>query len=115
MKVIIAGSRDITDYSLVKEAIKEANLEITEVVSGCARGVDSLGEYWAQENNIPVKRFPADWEGLGRAAGVIRNGQMAEYGEALIAIKYPNSIGTNDMIRKAKRNNLVVFIKRVEL
>ena len=47
MKVIIAGSRDITDYSLVCRAISESKFDITEVISGTARGVDTLGEKWA--------------------------------------------------------------------
>jgi len=111
MKVIIAGSREIFDYNIVKEAIEESKFEITEVVSGTARGVDSLGERWAYEHKIPVKRFPADWDKHGKAAGIIRNSEMANYGEALIAIWDGESRGTKNMIDTAKKKNLQVFIK----
>ena len=47
MKVIIAGSRGVEDYALVEEAVKQSGFDITEVVSGTARGVDLLGEHWA--------------------------------------------------------------------
>ena len=71
MKVIIAGSRDIIDYQLVVDTIKESNFIITEVVCGEASGVDSLGKKWAIENNIPVKSFPAKWNKFGKSAGYI--------------------------------------------
>ncbi|HXG66007.1 MAG TPA: SLOG family protein [Blastocatellia bacterium] len=78
MKVIIAGSRDITDYEVVKRAIEESGFEITEVVSGTAAGVDQLGEWWAELRAVPIARFPADWMNYGMRADAIRNAQMAE-------------------------------------
>lgn len=110
MKTIIAGTRDATDYSLIEESVKQSGFLITEVVSGCARGIDTLGEQWAQNNGIPVKRFPADWNRFKKSAGPIRNQQMAEYSEALIAIPSPTSRGTVDMINRARKLNLKVFI-----
>ena len=56
MKTIIAGSRRITDYEIIKESIKESPYSISEIVSGGARGVDKLGEKWAWENNIPIRQ-----------------------------------------------------------
>lgn len=85
MRVIIAGSRSITDYNTVCDAMAaaaEQGVFPTEVVSGTARGVDRLGERWAQEHKIPVTQFKADWEQHGRAAGYLRNRQMAEYARA---------------------------------
>lgn len=75
MKVIIAGSRSITDFSIVEKAIEESEWkdEITEVVSGTAKGVDKLGERWAMNNNIKITQFPAEWKKYGRNAGPIRN------------------------------------------
>lgn len=102
MKVIIAGSRTITDRKLVEEAIEASCFSITEVVCGMARGVDTVGFNWAKDNNIPVKEFPADWEKYGRAAGPIRNKQMAEYADALIAVMAPNSKGTQNMVETAR-------------
>ncbi len=72
MKTIIAGSRDITDYSLVCRAISESKFNITEVISGTARGVDTLGEKWVADNKIPVKKFFPNWS-IGKQAGFLRN------------------------------------------
>jgi len=110
MKVIIAGSRTITDIELVEKAIEDSPFDITEVVTGCARGVDTLGIKFAWEHMIPKKEFPADWDKYGKAAGFIRNKQMAEYADALIAVWDGKSKGTAHMIDIAKKEGLEVFI-----
>lgn len=110
MKVIIAGSRDITNYSLVEKAVQESDFTITEVVSGCCRGVDQLGEQWATEHSVSVARFPANWSVHYKAAGPIRNKEMAEYADALIALWDGQSKGTKNMIDTAKKLGLKVFI-----
>ena len=114
MKVIIAGSRDLTDYTLVERAIQASGFSITEVVSGGCRGVDLLGEEWAKQHHVPVKRFLADWGRLGKSAGPLRNQQMAEYADALIALKLPISKGTQDMITRAKQQKLKVYVVAVK-
>lgn len=114
MKVIIAGGRDFTNYALVEEAIKRSAFEITQVVSGNAKGVDTLGEVWALANNVPVEAFPADWATHGRAAGPIRNREMADYADALIAIWDGESKGTANMIMQARNKKLNVFIYLVK-
>jgi hypothetical protein len=114
MKVIIAGSRSITDYEVVKLAVQQSGFQITEVVSGGAHGVDALGERWAIENSIPVKQFLAAWAALGKSAGPIRNSEMAEYADALIAVYDGASKGTKDVISKMQRANKQVFIYVVE-
>lgn len=86
MKTIIAGSRSLTDYEAIVRDVRESGFTITEVVSGRARGADSLGERWAQDNAIPLALFPADWDRHGRAAGPIRNGQIDEYADGIIAV-----------------------------
>jgi hypothetical protein len=113
MRTIVAGSRGITDYERVARAIEAAPWTITEVVSGRARGVDQLGERWAQEHGIPVKLFPADWDTHGRRAGFIRNGQMAQYAQAVIAVWDGSSGGTKDMIAKAIELGLRVFVAKM--
>lgn len=112
MKTIIAGSRTITDYRLVEDAVKESGFEITTVISGAARGVDWLGEKWALERDIPVEFFPADWNKYGKKAGYLRNEQMARVGEALVAIT-TGSPGTAHMIKLATENGLKVYVKNV--
>lgn len=114
MKTIIAGSRGVTSKIEVFKAIVESGFHITEVVSGRARGVDRIGEEFALERRIPLKLFPADWDGLGRAAGHIRNAQMAYYADALIAIWDGASKGTANMIHLASRRGLQVYVHTVK-
>ena len=110
MKVIIAGSRDFFDYATLLKAIINSKFRISEIVSGGATGVDALGERYAAEWGIPVKRFPADWIKYGKMAGPKRNQQMAQYAHALIAIRKDMSRGTSDMIERAKANYLRSFV-----
>jgi hypothetical protein len=113
MKLIIAGGRDITDYSLVLSALAESGFQPTEIVSGMAPGVDTLAIQYANENNLPLKEFYAQWHLFGRSAGPRRNRQMAEYGDALLAIWDGESRGTKNMIEEATKRNLQVYIKRI--
>lgn len=111
MKTIIAGSRDITDYEVVKKAIESCDfITVTSVISGGARGVDYLGEKWAKDNKIPYEIIPADWVYYKKRAGFIRNLAMARHADALIAIWDGASPGTKHMINTARKNNLVVFV-----
>lgn len=114
MKVIIAGSREITDYEVVKQAISNAKFAIDRVVSGKASGVDELGERWAMENDIPIIPFPAPWKLLGNHAGYFRNVAMSEYADALIAVWDGESKGTKHMIDIATKKGLKVYVHKVE-
>ena len=128
MRVIIAGGRAVDDVWWVERAVAGAKFlreiggdvylrgrEIAEVVSGKARGADTQGERWARKEGIPVKEFPADWDGLGRGAGFVRNRQMAEYAMeegagGLIAIWDGESRGTKNMIEVAEELGLKVHV-----
>lgn len=110
MKVIIAGSRTINDPKAVGQAINKSNFAISEVVCGCAIGVDRLGEAWAIANGVPVKQMPADWNKNGKAAGPIRNRQMAQYADAAIIVWDGKSRGALNMIQEIKKVNKPYFI-----
>jgi len=112
MRVIIGGSRRITEDALVQRAVGESGFQITEVLSGGARGVDQLGEAWARRNGISVRRFPADWDRYGKQAGYIRNEQMADCAEGAIAVWDGSSPGTRHMIGIAQKKGLRVFVLR---
>jgi hypothetical protein len=114
MKVIIAGSRNITNPKYIDLAIEESGFRITEVVCGGARGIDTLGEEWATWNGILVARFNALWDIHGKVAGFKRNVQMAEYADALIAINSGTN-GTQHMIDTAKHYGLEVYVLDVLL
>jgi hypothetical protein len=113
MKTIIAGSRNIESMDIVREAYLQSGIPVSEVVSGGCRGVDTLAEAMAHSVGIPVKRFPAAWSELGKAAGPVRNAEMAEYADALIAIWDGVSRGTRNMIRAARGRGLRVYIHHV--
>lgn len=105
MKLIIAGSRNI--YPKVSELNKIKTMfympEVTEVVCGMASGVDTSGAYWASVHKLPIKEFPADWEAFGKRAGFLRNQEMAEYADGLLAIWDGISKGTSHMINAMQR------------
>jgi hypothetical protein len=121
MKTIIAGSRNIEIApSFMQQIVEESGFKITELVTGKAKGIDKSGEAWARSYgelmDHQIKGFPAMWDLFGNAAGPIRNSQMANYAEALIAIPHPveKSSGTHDMIYKAKKNGLKVYVHHME-
>lgn len=122
MKVIIAGSRTITDYQFVGNIVldiiyKEWGLNssnIKEIISGHARGVDKLGEKLAKKMNKKLKIFKANWWKYGKKAGYLRNVEMANYADGLIAIWDGKSRGTKMMIDIAKKKGLKVFVYEIK-
>lgn len=121
MKTIIAGSRTITNMAYLKKAINDSGFNITEIISGGAKGVDRLGEDYARAAGIDLVTFHANWKKHGKAAGPIRNKRMAEYASSeknrrngLIALWDGVSRGTKNMIDSAKCEGLKVFIYLVD-
>lgn len=116
IKVIIAGTRDFNDYAFLKKNLDyflqgiNPNNEEIEIVSGNARGADKLGERYAKEHNLPVKLFPANWDKYGKRAGYLRNQEMANYADVLIAFWDEKSKGTKHMIDIAKKQGLTVIV-----
>jgi hypothetical protein len=121
MKTIIAGSRDICHTSnFIRKAIfhyldQFKEWEITEVVSGTANGPDIIGELWAQKNFLPYRQFPAQWAKYGNKAGPLRNQDMADYADACICFWDGESRGTQDMMIRARVNNLIFHEVQVGL
>lgn len=110
-KVIIAGSRNYTNYEELAarcDFLLSKTTDSIEIVSGTARGADKLGERYAAERGLSCARFPADWNKHGKSAGFKRNIQMAEYADALIAFPVGESRGTRHMIRTARQYDLPV-------
>lgn len=112
-RVIIAGSSSFDDYSRLQAvcdnllANKRQSHSIV-IISGTARGADTLGEQYAHERGYALRRFPADWQQYGKAAGPIRNRQMAENADGLICFWNGHSPGARNMIRTANRKGLQV-------
>jgi len=116
MKIIIAGSRTFSNYSLFKKKIDQVlqNIKHPEIISGCASGADSLAIKYAVKHEIPCHKMPADWKNYGLAAGYIRNTEMADIANMLIAFWNGKSKGTRHMIKIAKEKKLETIIFNTE-
>lgn len=134
IKLIIAGSRTITNYEKVKpiidKIVKDNKIKVSEVFSGKAAGMDKLGEQWADELKIPIKPFPANWKNLkakgavvkdgpygqyNAKAGIDRNLQMAEKADAAIVIWTGGSCGSANMIDTMDKLNKPAYTVMVNV
>ncbi len=118
-KVIIAGSRGFSNYKLLREQCNKYLREKKKtsniiIVSGHARGADTLGEKYAQDEGFDLEIYPAQWKKLGKQAGYRRNEQMAEVADALIAFWDGESKGTKHMIDIMNAKNLQVKVVEYE-
>lgn len=110
-KVIVAGSRDFNDYEMLESKLMYylsvyKPIEI-EIVSGSAKGADTLGERFAKEKGCHIKRFPAEWDVYGKSAGYRRNAEMAKYADACVVfMKKEGSKGSQHMIDLARKYEL---------
>lgn len=116
-RVIICGSREFDDYEFLRDKcdkiLSRKTADPTEeivIVSGCAKGADTLGERYASERGYQVLRYPAQWDKYGKSAGYRRNKEMAEVSNACIAFLSLTSEnrGTKNMISTALKMNLLV-------
>ena len=110
MRLGIVGSRTFNDYSLLEKALnKLANrIDIKTIVSGGARGADSLAIKYAEVNNIETIVFKPDWS-IGKAAAAIRNRKIVDNIDILIAFWDGTSKGTRMTIDMAKSKNIKVL------
>ncbi len=107
-RLIVCGGKDFRDYEFLSEKLDDliSRYEYVELVSGHAKGADTLAEIYANNNMIPIKVFPASWELYGKAAGPIRNREMLTYAReaypAVAAFWDGKSRGTGNMLKQAK-------------
>ena len=112
MRTIICGGRE---YFLTQEDfdfLDSTSDQITEVISGGAKGADRGGEIWATKRNKPLKIIQAEWKRLGLSAGYMRNVEMARVADAVVA--FPGGRGTTSMLKIAKTFKLKVTIRHVD-
>lgn len=116
MNVAIVGSRTFNDYELViSEILKlEVPLEEIKIISGGAKGADTLGEKFADENLCEKLIIKPDWERFGRAAGMIRNKDIVECSDVVIAFWDGQSKGTKNSIDLAKKMNKKLIIVKYD-
>lgn len=109
-RVLVTGSRDWRDRHAVWNALHEELRRSPEgivVVHGAARGADDIADRWAwgmhqSGYKVMVEDHPADWNGLGKRAGIIRNQQMVDLGaDVCHAFPLRDSIGTRHCMSRA--------------
>jgi hypothetical protein len=116
-RLIVSGGRAVTDVDLVQSGLSEhiAQLasvgnRVTMIIHGMASGVDTIAGNYGRDHNLRIVEFPADWERYGRAAGPIRNKEMIEYGDELLAFWDGKSKGTGGTIKLARRAGIPVSV-----
>lgn len=113
-KLLVSGGRDFDDVDFIVENLSNIHLSknITTVVTGGARGVDTIAELWADELDITVESYPltdADWKKFGRSAGIRRNGDMLDKENPDGVFCFPGGNGTEDMFNRAHNAGLEVW------
>lgn len=102
MNVAIVGGRDFDDYEQFKSSINGEKIKFKSIISGGAKGVDTMAERFAKEIGVPVKIYLPDWKKYETAAGPIRNRQIIGSSDAVIAFWDEKSSGTRSSIKIAE-------------
>src|SRR3712207_1495871 len=100
MKTAVIGSRSFTDYALLQHTLD--TYFITQIISGGAIGADQLAERYAKERNIPTLIFKPYYHKFGKSVPLIRNKQIVDTSELVIAFWDGESRGTAYTIRYAE-------------
>lgn len=114
-RILVTGSRHWSDADAIHKVLTHlVTLGAEVLIHGNAAGADSIAASVAQALRMEVVSFPADWAKYGRGAGSRRNTQMLVEGKPDLVIAFPtaDSIGTWDMVRKAKAAGLEVLVYR---
>jgi predicted Rossmann fold nucleotide-binding protein DprA/Smf involved in DNA uptake len=112
MKLAIVGSRSFTDYEALEKELDSIceSVKVTCVVSGGAKGADSLGQRYAESKGIDTQIFLPDWEKHGKAAGFIRNKDIIANSDFCVAFWDGKSKGTLSSIELAKKQGIPVKV-----
>lgn len=110
MKIVIFGSREFTDYEYASKFISTFEKSDIEIISGCARGADNIGKLYAEQYGIKLYQFPANWKKYGKAAGYVRNNEMADFCDVGLCFWDGKSRGTKHMIETLKKRNKPCYI-----
>lgn len=113
MRIAIVGSRGFKNFDFLEKTILDnyKTENITEIISGGAKGADTLAEQFAIKHSIPMSIFTPDWELYGKSAGYKRNIQIIDMSDEVIAFWDGISKGTKhsiDLANKAKKKVMIV-------
>ncbi|KKN16289.1 hypothetical protein LCGC14_0977450 [marine sediment metagenome] len=114
LKLAVVGSRNFHDYEYVKSILD--CYEIKQIISGGAKGADTLAKRYAAEHSIDYKEFPAEWNKYGKSAGPIRNRLIVDAADEVVAfmIKDQATKGTSITIKFAEEKDKPVHIYKIE-
>jgi len=110
MRIAIVGSRTFKNYNLLTDIMHRFTGEISNIISGGAKGADSLGEEYANFWQIKFTVFRPNWTRHGKSAGFVRNQQIVNACDMVIAFWDGISKGTKDTIDKARVAKKPTFI-----
>lgn len=112
MKLAVVGSRTFNNYELLKTKLDSIHMnnKIDMIISGGAKGADSMAEKWSKENNIPTNIFIPEWNKYGRRAGYIRNVDIVRNADEVIAFWDGLSKGTKHSINLATDNGKTLHV-----
>lgn len=113
MKLAVVGSRNFNNYDLLVRCIEYVKTpfdDCFEIISGGADGADKLAKKYAENWRLQYTEFPADWDKLGKSAGFVRNQQIVDACDVVMAFWDGKSKGTQDTINKAKKAKKPTFI-----
>lgn len=117
IKLAIVGGRDYTDYNnfhiIVNNYCNKLGKLPDYIISGGAKGIDTMAEIYANQYNIETIIYKADWNTFGKKAGILRNTDIISESTHVLALPTYNSIGTYDSINKAKKMNKQLTIIKI--
>lgn len=100
MRAIVCGGRAFADHELVWTTLK--GFPLSCIIHGAARGADTLAQMYAIVRGIAHEAYPANWQGQGKAAGILRNMVMLKHGKPDMVIAFPGGAGTAHMVKIAR-------------
>lgn len=112
MKLAVVGSTGFDNYDLLKIVIDELReiYDIHTIVSGGAKGADSLAEVYAHDHNLKMIVFPAEWDKYGRGAGFIRNNTIWDNSDLGVAFWDGQSKGTAHSFKISEKQNKSLYV-----
>lgn len=108
MKLAVVGSRSFDNAKAMQAALKLHDISL--LITGGARGADTLAENWAKAHRVPLRVFRANWEKHGEAAGIIRNMEMVDAADKVLAFWDGQSPGTRFTINYARKSGVIVEV-----
>ena len=112
MRVLCCGGREFIDRELLTATLNRLHQErrFSLLIAGGARGADMMAEEWAKTAGLPCTVYQADWKGLGRKAGPIRNQRMLDEGLPDLVVAFSGGKGTVDMVCRAREAGIEVEV-----